>query len=491
MTAAERDDVRSADLVARLGEGDAEAAAVIFERYAARLVRLAQSRLASKLAARVDADDVMMSAFRSFFVGAREGQFAIKEEGDLWRLLAQITLQKLFRISEHHLAQKRSVDREQPATGNETQLISGPRNSAPDCEVAAADELEVMLNLLSEREREAVELRLVGLEIEEIAIRLQCSGRTVRRNLNAARRILISRAGSEFVVEAARRGAQPLAETAMSTSLCKLPAATLAWKDYLLREQIGAGASGRVYRAQRRSDRQLVAVKFLRKSLTRSARMVERFVQEAATVSRSSHPGIVQMHGIGQTPGGGLFLVMNLVDGGSLAEIAARRPLRTGEIARWIADAAAAIEIAHEAGVIHCDIKPSNLLLDSQERVQVSDFGLAVSRGDDSATSLSGTPAFIAPEQVDSRWGRISSRTDVWGLGSVLYFLLYGQPPNRGGSLSALLADAASASAVLFPARSEAQELMAVAARCLAKRPEDRFPSAAAVAHALAALSIA
>lgn len=101
----------SADLLRLLVAGDEDAATTIFERYAERLTRLARSRLAARLATRVDAEDIVMSAYRSFFVAARQGRFELERGGDLWRLLVEVTLHKLYRSAAHHHAQRRSIDR--------------------------------------------------------------------------------------------------------------------------------------------------------------------------------------------------------------------------------------------------------------------------------------------------------------------------------------------------------------------------------------------
>src|SRR5688572_24658080 len=191
MTPADENALHSVDLLRLLQAGDEAAPEAVFERYAERLTRLARSRLAVKLASRVDPEDIVMSAYRSFFLGAREGRFHLDRGGDLWRLLVEVTLHKLFRQAEHHQAQRRSVAREQPIDdpANASQ-IAGNREPTPDEAAAAADELEALLSQLSERGRRALELRLQGYEHEEIAERLGCSERTVRRALSEARRIM-------------------------------------------------------------------------------------------------------------------------------------------------------------------------------------------------------------------------------------------------------------------------------------------------------------
>src|SRR5262245_44814537 len=133
----------SIDLLERIAAGDQAAAAVVFERYLERLTRLAQSRLAVKLAARVDPEDIIQSAYRSFFVAARQGRFELTRGGDLWRLLAEVTLHKLYRHVEHHLAQRRSVQRERQTTDSVLGgLAFANHEPTPEEAAAAADELE-------------------------------------------------------------------------------------------------------------------------------------------------------------------------------------------------------------------------------------------------------------------------------------------------------------------------------------------------------------
>src|SRR5689334_8029550 len=103
----------SVELLRRVAAGDNQAATEVFEQYVERLTALARSRLSAKLAPRVDPEDIVQSAYRSFFVAAGRGQFELQRSGDLWRLLVEITLHKLYRTAQHHLAQQRAVSREQ------------------------------------------------------------------------------------------------------------------------------------------------------------------------------------------------------------------------------------------------------------------------------------------------------------------------------------------------------------------------------------------
>jgi eukaryotic-like serine/threonine-protein kinase len=481
----------SADLLKLLAAGDENAAAAIFERYADRLTRLARSRLASRLAARVDAEDIVMSAYRSFFVAARQGRFELERGGDLWRLLVEVTLHKLYRSAAHHQAQRRSVEREHPISPTDSRNIAVAHSEpTPDEALAAAEELEAVLARLPERGRQALELRLQAFELEEIAVRLACNERSVRRWLNEAGRILVARGGKDFVPSAARSGKrilkrQPARAIPITSLGTRVP---LVWTDYVLREQIGAGATGKVYRAFEKQQHREVAVKFLKKSLLTSPATIERFVREASTVAELNQPGIVPVHGIGQTPGGGLFLAMDLVRGRDLDSVRRAGPLGPARAAAWVASAARTVHRAHECGIIHCDLKPGNLLLDQREQIWLTDFGLAIRLADVEGGVLAGTPAFMAPEQIDPCWGPISARTDVWGLGSVLYFLLFARPPHGEGNLANVLADVVSGAPVPFPTLPSDlahEPVFAVARRCLAKPPADRFATALQLAEAL------
>ena len=181
---------------------------------------------------------------------------------------------------------------------------------------------------------------------------------------------------------------------------------------------------GKVYRATWRGSDVPVAVKLLRKPLRGHETAAARFREEAALLARLRHPGIVAVHGVGLLPDGGHFLVMDLVEGSDLAR-QPRPPV--AEALRWVAEAADAIEYAHRMGVVHCDLKPSNLLLGGDGHVRVSDFGLARSLAGGDAPR-GGTAGFMAPEQFDPE-GRVSPRTDVYGLGAVLRACSRSDPP--------------------------------------------------------------
>lgn len=173
------------DVFDRLRRGDEEAAREVFDRYLTRLVALARSRLSEKLARKVDADDIVQSALRSFFMRARDGQYAIERAGDLWALLASITKHKLLKKARHYGQQKRNAGIEQPIPGAERVDNNAAFADQPsDAEaIALADEVEAMMRELEPMQREMLELRLQGKTIPEVAAAVQRSERTVRRFL--------------------------------------------------------------------------------------------------------------------------------------------------------------------------------------------------------------------------------------------------------------------------------------------------------------------
>jgi RNA polymerase sigma factor (sigma-70 family) len=187
-------DEKSQDLVAQWRQGNQEAAGELFHRFAEKLIALAASRLSEKLARRLDPEDVVQSAYRSFFVGARDGRYVLERSGDLWRLLVQITLHKLYRQAERHTTKKRGLNKERVVAEDTSQAGVQAQAESPDpspLEAAAlADEVEHVIGQLEPQHRPILELRLQGYKLEEIAAEQGCSERTVRRVLESVRHLL-------------------------------------------------------------------------------------------------------------------------------------------------------------------------------------------------------------------------------------------------------------------------------------------------------------
>ena len=170
-------------LFIRLTAGEEAAAAEAFDRYVDRLAALAQSRLSARLAQRIDADDVVQSAFRSFFRGAQEGRFVHGRGGDLWRLLSAIAINKVRMQARRHGAGRRDSSKE-AAVGEDAAGAFGPSREPDPAEAAALlDELETLYRDLPRDRGTMLEMRLAGSTVEEIADAVGCSERTVRRFL--------------------------------------------------------------------------------------------------------------------------------------------------------------------------------------------------------------------------------------------------------------------------------------------------------------------
>lgn len=178
----------------RVQGGDEQAAREVFDRYLQRLVALARTRLSDRLKQKVDADDIVQSAFRSFFVRARDGQYVIERSGDLWSLLASITRHKLLKKAEHFRQQKRSLDQDQPlATGSEAEGAVFTAEPTDEEAVALSDEVAFLMRELEPQQRTMLELRLQGQPIPDIAETVDRSERTVRRFLSSFREQLEER----------------------------------------------------------------------------------------------------------------------------------------------------------------------------------------------------------------------------------------------------------------------------------------------------------
>jgi serine/threonine protein kinase len=178
-----------------------------------------------------------------------------------------------------------------------------------------------------------------------------------------------------------------------------------------------------------------------------------------------------------------------LIRGHNLEQVARKQAVSPGQAAQWVAQAARIVDFAHTHGIIHCDLKPSNLLLDQAGAVRLTDFGLAIAiaQAGNAESRLAGTPAFMAPEQVDSSWGAISPLTDVYGLGGVLFYLLFGRPPHVAETVARTLARVADPAPVLIPTAQVSLGLLDVLRACLAKQPAARPPGAGTLADRLEA----
>ena len=252
---------------------------------------------------------------------------------------------------------------------------------------------------------------------------------------------------------------------------------------YAVIERIGTGGMAEVYRARDELLGREVAVKVLSERLSTDRSFVERFRREAQAAANLNHPNIVSLYDYG-TDGSTNFIVMEYIDGRSLADIirdeAPLLPERAAEIG---ADVAKALERAHNAGLVHRDIKPNNIMMTSTGQTKVTDFGIVRALGGDTEQQMTqtgmviGTAAYLSPEQAQG--SAVDARSDVYSLGCVLYEMLTGSPPFTGDTPLAVaykhVREQAEPPSAVNPDVPE--DLDAITMKALAKNADNRYTS--------------
>jgi eukaryotic-like serine/threonine-protein kinase len=259
---------------------------------------------------------------------------------------------------------------------------------------------------------------------------------------------------------------------------------------YEVKGVLGRGGMGVVYAARHlRLDRS-VALKMLLAGPYAGLQELDRFLREAQAVAALRHPNVVQLFDVGDMDGRPYF-TMELVEGGSLAKKLAESPLPASEAVALVATVADAIHAAHESGIVHRDLKPANVLLTTDGRPKVTDFGLARRLEREGELTLSGTPMgtpnYMAPEQALGDKIAIGPATDVYALGAILYECLTGRPPFRAETAAATLQQVLDNEPVP-PARLNPRvprDLDTICLKCLHKEPLRRYAIAAALADDL------
>jgi serine/threonine-protein kinase len=263
---------------------------------------------------------------------------------------------------------------------------------------------------------------------------------------------------------------------------------------YEVDQEIGRGGMGIVYRARDKRLKRHVAIKLLPPELSFRRDIRTRFLREAETAAQLSHPNIVPIYSVDEV-GNLVFFVMACIDGDNLAtKLRKRGPLPVDDVRRWLLEVADALAYAHARGVIHRDIKPDNILLDSIDgRALVTDFGIARAASDSAETSrltatgvAIGTPAYMSPEQASGDRD-LDARSDLYSLGIVAYQMLAGEPPFTGGTTPALLVKHLAEMPVPVSLRrpDTPDDLSQIVMRLLEKSPEHRFQSAGEMVTAL------
>lgn len=253
--------------------------------------------------------------------------------------------------------------------------------------------------------------------------------------------------------------------------------------DYTIKEQIGSGGMGQVYRAEHGMMARTVALKTLPPSRASQKRAVARFFAEVRAAARVLHPNIVTAFDAGSV-GSIYYLVMEYVDGETLSDLVAREgPLSVAEAVRIIRAAAEGLEHAHRTGLVHRDVKPGNIMVSRSGEVKVLDLGLAVFAAEKASPfgkgGLVGTVEYMSPEQSEDSSGT-DARSDIYSLGATFYFLLAGRPPYHGDVISQIHSHRHDDPPQLSAVRPDADlRLNQVLQRMMAKRPEERYQSMA------------
>lgn len=245
---------------------------------------------------------------------------------------------------------------------------------------------------------------------------------------------------------------------------------------YQIEEQIGSGGAARVYRALDRVLQRPVAVKVLNEQV--DPRLKERFQAEAQSVARLNHPNIANVYDVGER-GSSPYIVMEHVEGTNLKRLIRERgALPPAEAVRIVSQVGSALEYAHQQGLVHCDVKPHNILITPDGRAKLVDFGIAqaqVDRNRDRSEQVFGTPLYMAPEQAAGQ--QVSPRTDVYGLGLVLWEALTGKAPERKGEGKPVILNAGVGK---LP-----RALATVIRRATEPSPASRYASVADMLHEL------
>jgi len=261
----------------------------------------------------------------------------------------------------------------------------------------------------------------------------------------------------------------------------RFPPGTLLAQRYRVSGRLGKGGMGEVYKATDLLVGQTVALKFLPEELAANDSLLERFRNEVRLARQVSHPNVCRMYDLGEADGL-VFLSMEYIDGEDLASLLRRighlPPAKARETAHKLC---AGLAAAHEKGVIHRDFKPANIMIDGRGQVLITDFGLAAAGAVEAGDIRSGTPAYMAPEQL--RGAEVTVRSDIYALGLVLYEIFTGHAPFEAAGREELLRKQADGPPPMTDVDGIVERTIA---RCLVPDPRRRYASVQAVANALA-----
>lgn len=347
---------------------DSAAAFEIHSRYQTRLVSLAKGKLMGVLSSKLDAEDISQETFTAFFALADRNEVRWQKQGDLWRLLAGIAINKVKQNFDFYSNQKRAPSRETqnfPLTNLSVHAdsVEALGELVEDCVV---NEKPLMKSVLL--------LRLSGHTTNEIAEKIGRSPRTVRRLIEAVKTKVISR--NDF-----------LDESFHHQTHSKIPFTyQVSYDDFHLQRMIGEGCFSKVYLAKQISLNRFVAIKAIRKKWLKDERVRATFAREVELLSQVDDANIVRTYGLGRLPNSGYFLVLQWIDGQPLS--VAIESASPNERDRWTQQLCNSIKHLHSNGIAHGDLKLNNILINRAREVRIIDFGLGCSIGSNKADAL-------------------------------------------------------------------------------------------------------
>src|SRR4030067_1768243 len=258
---------------------------------------------------------------------------------------------------------------------------------------------------------------------------------------------------------------------------------------YQIIKEIGKGSMGMVFQSHDPNRDIQVALKVLRQDRVVSEAFVTRFLSEAKALGRLDHPNIVRGYNVDKTEGT-VYIAMEFIEGESLNEVMLKKRFSPEEIIEFGITTAEALDYSHQKGIVHRDVKPSNILVRPDGRLKITDFGIARIEDPEGhqqtqAGEILGTPAYMSPEQVESK--PVDGRSDLFSLGIILYELSTGKRPFKGESLASVFNSIIKErpSQIREIAPSIPDKLSEIIMKCLEKSPDARFKTGRELAEAL------